>query len=566
MRFRTRLFLGILTVLLAGLAIVVVVAQNELRSELEARYQAELSRAASLTAATLADRELDDALADSLGRVSGLRVTFIGVDGTVVGDSDVPAELLPTVENHAGRPEIRAALRGELGVATRASETVSRELLYVAAPHPAGAVRLSLPLESVRRTVIRSRRFMLSAGAMALLTAAVLSLLLASYLPRPLRAIRETARAIAAGDLSRRVRPRGSDDIADLGHAIDDMAEQLERTVRDLRLEKSDLSALFESLEDGIAVVDEAGVVVRANPAFEHWAGRREVKETRFATLFRDPGIGAAAADAVRGIPSSHESRLADRTLLMSTRPYGRGAVVIMRDLTELRQLEGVRRDFVANVSHELKTPLTGILGFAEPLVEGDVPPDQAQLFAQRIEVNARRMRDLLNDLLDLARVESGSWDPQLKAVRLDESAVSTWARLAPIPDAREVRLEVDETARVAVDADPEALSHILHNLFENAIRFSPAGGTIVLRARVDGRMTRVEVQDQGPGIPRQHQARVFERFYRVDTARDRESGGTGLGLSIVKHLVVAHGGNVGVRSELGEGSTFWFTLPTASD
>lgn len=563
MKFRTRLFLGMLAALLAGLFVLVWLAQMELRAQLEEQYREELARAAAVTATALHDRALTDALADSVGESAGLRVTFISMDGTVVGDSDVDEAALRRVENHGDRPEVRAALSGQVGAATRASETVSRLLLYVAVPHSAGVVRLARPIDDVRTAVTRSRRLLIAGGGLALLTAAAFSLLLISYISRPLGRVRETARAIAAGDLSRRVRARGSDDFANLGHAIDEMADQLERTVFDLSLEKGDLAALFEGLEDGVAVVDEACAVTRANPAFERWAGRSGLEGVRFGTLFRDPRIGETVAAAAAGEAGSCESSIGDRTLLMSAQPYGRGAVVLMRDLTQLRQLEGVRRDFVANVSHELKTPLTGILGFAEPLAEGDLPPEQTKLFAERIEANARRMRDLLNDLLDLARVESGTWEPVRSAVRLDESARSTWASLAPVPEDRRVHLRVAESAALAVDADPDSLHHIFHNLFDNALRFSPPGSEIEVHARQEGDgHTVVEVRDRGPGIARQHQERVFERFYRVDAARDRESGGTGLGLSIVKHLVVAHGGEVGVRSELGEGSTFWFALP----
>ncbi len=565
MKFRTRLFLGILGVLLVGLVVLVWLAQVELRAQLEEQYRDELSRTAALAAAALHDRALTDALADSLGAASGLRVSFISPDGAVIGDSEIDEAALQRVDSHRDRPEVGAALGGKTGVATRASETVSRRLLYVAVPHPAGVVRVARPIDDVRSAVTRSRRLLLAGSGLALLTAAALSLLLVRYLPRPFGQVRETARAIAGGDLSRRVRARGSDDVANLGRAVDEMAEQLERTVIDLSREKSDLTALFDGLEDGVAVVDGASVVVRANRAFERWAGRTGLKGVRFGTLFRDPRIGETVSMATEGKAGSYEITAGGRTLLMSAQPYGGGAVVLMRDLTQLRQLEGVRRDFVANVSHELKTPLTGILGFAEPLAEGDLPPDQTRLFAQRIEANARRMRDLLNDLLDLARVESGHWEPAREAVRLDQIARSAWSDLEPIPGDRGVLLKVDESARVAVDADPGSLHQMLHNLFDNALRYSPAGSEIEVHALpVDGN-TLVEIRDQGPGIARQHRERVFERFYRVNAARDRDSGGTGLGLSIVKHLVVAHGGNVGVRSELGEGATFWFTLPASS-
>lgn len=564
MRFRTRLFLGILGVLLAGLVVLVSLAQLELRGELEQQYREELTRTAAVAAMAVRDRDLTDALADSLGEAGGLRVTFVARDGTVIGDSDVDRAALPRVENHGDRPEIRAALDGRAGVATRASETVSRRLIYVAVPHPSGVVRLARPLDDLRTAITRSRRLLFAGGTLALLVAAALSLLIVRLLPRPLRKVRETAKAIAAGDLSRRVRASGSDVVANLGHAIDEMAEQLESTVDDLSREKGDLTALFEGLEDGVAVVDGSGIVVRANTAFKHWAGRVDLVGERFGTLFRDPRIGETAARAVDGRATSCESSVGDRTLLMSAQPHGGGAVVLMRDLTQLRQLEGVRRDFVANVSHELKTPLTGILGFAEPLAEGDLPAEQAQLFAERIGANARRMRDLLSDLLDLARVESGTWEPIRQAIQLDGSARAVWSGLAPTPEDRNVSLLVHPSADLAVDADPDSLHHIFHNLLDNALRFTPDGGTIEVHARRDDGQTIVEVRDHGPGIARQHLERVFERFYRVDAARDRTSGGTGLGLSIVKHLVVAHGGDVGVRSELGEGATFWFTLPTS--
>lgn len=564
MRFGTRLFLGILGVLLAGLVVLVSLVQLELRGELEKQYREELARTALVAATSLHDRDLTDSLADSIGAASGLRVTFVSRDGTVLGDSEVDLAALPRVENHGDRPEIRDALGGRTGVGTRASETVSRRLIYVAVPHPAGVVRLARPLDDLRTAITRSRRLLFAGGALAMLVAAALSLFIVRLLPRPLRRVRETAKAIAAGDLSRRVRATGSDLVANLGHAIDEMAEQLERTVDDLSREKGDLSALFEGLEDGVAVVDGTGIVVRANTAFRHWAGRVDLVGVRFGTLFRDPRIGETVSRAVDGQAASCESSVGDRTLLMSAQSYGGGAVVLMRDLTKLRQLEGVRRDFVANVSHELKTPLTGILGFAEPLAEGDLPPEQARLFAERIGANARRMRDLLSDLLDLARVESGTWAPIRQVVRLDHSARTAWSDLAPMPDDRNVRLVVDASAGLAVDADPDSLHHIFHNLLDNALRFSPDDGTVEIRARREEGRTIVEVRDQGQGIAQQHLERVFERFYRVDSSRDRESGGTGLGLSIVKHLVVAHGGDVGVRSELGDGATFWFTLPTS--
>ncbi len=562
MRFRTRLLLGMLIVFILALSAFVWLAYLRLRGESEAETRNVLAREARLVATALADRRLTDALADSLGRATELRVTFIAPDGAVIGDSEIAEAALPQVENHTNRPEVQAALRGETTAARRTSMTVSRELLYTATPHPDGVIRLSVSVSEVEASITRARRVLFGGAALALLVVIILSTLLVRFVPRPLSRVHETAQAIVAGDLSRRVRPRGSDEVARIGRSIDDMAEQLQRVVEDLQHEKSDLTALFEGLEDGVAVIDEDGTVVRANPAFCRWAGREAAAGQRFATLFRDPGIGNTAAEAIAGKVTSYESQLGDRTLLMSVQPYGGGALVVMRDLTELRQLEGVRRDFVANVSHELKTPLTGILGFAEPLVDGDLTPEQARQFAERIQANARRMQALTEDLLDLARVEAGAWEPDVETVRLDEVAEAAWGAILPEPQKKRVRLHTDPSAERTVSADADALNHILHNLFDNAVRHSPPDATVTIAARDRNGDVVIEIIDRGPGLGIQHRERVFERFYRVDPARDRESGGTGLGLSIVKHLVVAHGGEVGVRSVLGEGATFWFSLP----
>ena len=235
---------------------------------------------------------------------------------------------------------------------------------------------------------------------------------------------------------------------------------------------------------------------------------------------------------------------------------------MVLRDLTRLRRLEGVRRDFVANVSHELKTPLTSVIGFAEPLTDPDLPREQVTSFAERILANGTRMRRLVEDLLDLSRIEGGSWQPEPGRVEIEPMARSVWQELDPVTESRGARLEVACDEAAAVEADPEALRQVLRNLLDNAVRHAPESSTVRVSARpVDGRV-RLAVEDEGPGIPAEHRGRVFERFYRVDAGRSRASGGTGLGLSIVKHLVAAHGGEVGVDSEVGRGTAVWVTLP----
>jgi len=269
-----------------------------------------------------------------------------------------------------------------------------------------------------------------------------------------------------------------------------------------------------------------------------------------------------AVEQALAGSPGKHETTIGRHTVLVSARPEPRGALVVLRDLTRTRQLEGVRRDFVANVSHELKTPLTSVRGFGEAIADDDKVPAGSKVFADRIVANARRMQTLVDDLLDLSRIESGAWSPE--PVPLDLAAVTrdVWSSFDDRPAEAGVALELAVPAGLEVQADPDALRQVLRNLLDNALRYSPPGASVKVSAVEEENRLRIVVQDEGPGIPSAHLERVFERFYRIDAARSREAGGTGLGLSIVKHMVAAHGGAVGIESEVGQGTRVWLTFP----
>ncbi|WP_419949938.1 ATP-binding protein [Candidatus Palauibacter sp.] len=369
---------------------------------------------------------------------------------------------------------------------------------------------------------------------------------------------------IAAGDLDVAGQPPGSGSTADLGRAIDLMANRIRDRTDLAEREASDLRVLFDGLEEGLAFIDADGLVSLCNPAFERWAGRAVSPGLRIGTLFRTPHLAEAVSAAQRGEQTTAEVELGDHTVLMSVRPHRSGALIVLRDLTVMRRLEGVRRDFVANVSHELKTPLTSVVGFAEALAEGGLGPEHARDFAERILANATRMRHLVEDLLDLSLLESGSWSPEPEPVSVGAVASEVWETLSP--EVRPLRAELRvlgsrEPARV----DPDAILQILRNLLDNAARYSDDDPVITVRVRSDDRFQRIDVTDRGPGIPSVHVERVFERFYRVDPARSRAGGGTGLGLAIVKHFVEAHGGAVGIESALGRGTTVWFTLPLAT-
>jgi len=547
------------------------------------RVGAELSRSERRTASRqmehtalivrtlLADRPFDDALADSLGAVEGLRVTLLSEDGRVLGDSEIEASRLAEVENHAGRPEVIEALAGRTGVAERASKTIAQSLLYVAVPAPGGIIRLAARIDDVTADATRIHLAALTVLLGALLVLIPVCWFFARGISGPLTHAESTLSKLSAGELGARTGIMGRGPLAGVGRAIDRLAGSLEESAERSREEASDLRTLLDSLDEGLAFVDETGILRLTNPAFEGWAGRELEVGARVNTFFRSPEVLGAVDRALGGESVTAELPIGERTLSMSARPHRGGALLVFRDLTALRRLEGIRREFVANVSHELKTPLTSVVGFAEAIAGGEMSSGEAQGFSRRILANASRMRNLIDDLLDLARVESGSWSPSPEPISIATIAREVWRELPDEAPRRGVTLEVDEGDGPLVEADAQSVRQMLRNILGNACRYAPPETPIRLRIITDATgvpdagWVRIEISDEGQGIPSVHLEHVFERFYRVDPGRSREDGGTGLGLAIVKHLVRAHGGEVGIESEVSRGTTVWFTLPFSS-
>ena len=566
MRPSTRTTLLILATLTIPFALFLWWTEADLRPRLEAEVRASLERQARLIQSTIGNQMFSDSLADALGDASASRITLIDPTGLVVGDSEVGEDRLPQVENHADRPEVAQALRGSPGSAIRASETVSLRLLYVALPDSRGAVRVSVPLSRADALVTRSRQWVLAGGLVTMLLVTLLGRQLVRFWQRPVTRLKDTLAAIGRGEMGHRVGFEGGGALAAVGQSVDEAAARLEERMAELAREATDLAGMFDELEDGVAQIDREGLIVRANSAFEARVGRSELAGERIASLFRDPGNLAAVQEAIDGSPGTNESTIGLRTVLLTARPDARGALVVLRDLTRTRQLEGMRRDFVANVSHELKTPLTNVLGFAEAIAEDEEVPEGPRGFADRIVANSRRMQVLVDDLLDLSRIESGVWTPEPIDLELTAVTLEAWSGFDRRPDDAGINLTTDIPEGLTVHVDADAMRQILRNLLDNAIRYAPSGTSVTVTARRGDGHAHMTVEDEGPGIPTAHLERVFERFYRIDAARSREAGGTGLGLSIVKHLVVAHGGDVGIESEVGRGTRVWLVLPTSPD
>ncbi len=494
------------------------------------------------------------------------RATLIASDGTVLADSEAdPAQM----ENHAGRPEVMAALGGKVGSSIRSSRTLAVSFLYEAAPVPGGVVRLAYRLSAIEEVNQEVRNSLLKASAVAALLAMVLAFIATQSIGRRLVRITAFAERVAAGDLSARIEEESSDEIAHVASALDKTARKLEEGFEAVESSRQTLETLLNSMQEPVIAVAEDGRVLWANQRMERLLPSGVRLGEPLVQSARDPAI----LRAVQGALESRDIVVARAAKIFSGRVFdltaapmpGGGVVAVMHDQTEIERVEKTRRDFIANVSHELRTPLTSIQGYAETVLDNEQLSDTAREFLEIIRKNATRMARLTEDLLVLARVESGERNFQRESAtpqELLDEAVQTFQEIA---DSRGIELTVMNTATSTVSVDRDAIHQVFGNLIDNAMKYGDEGHKVLIGAceREDG--VQFFVRDFGAGISSEHLSRLFERFYRVDKARSRESGGTGLGLAIAKHVVKAHGGAIKAESELNHGSTFYFTLPRDS-
>ncbi len=538
--------------------------ENSLHSEIE-RLLVQNARGFALRLENDHQHSLQEMAAEEAG-ITQTRVTIIARDGVVLADSEAnPA----TMENHAARPEVQAALAGRNGAATRVSKTLGKEFLYVAVPSGDKIARLAYPLTAVRSHISEIHSTLFRSAAFALLFALALAVAVAQIISVRLRRIVRFAERVAAGDLSARIAESGSDEIAQVAMALDRTARRLEQNFAAVRESRSELEALLNSMNDGVIAVSPEMKVLWANAAVSGIVHQPVRMGAPVTELVRHPDFLATLRAALesRQRESTIAASLAGRgSFSITAEPLPDGGVVsVLHDISEIERVEKTRRDFIANVSHELRTPLTSIRGYAETLLDNEqFGNGNVRDFLQVIRRNAERMSRLTEDLLVLARVESGEEKLDLRphsARVLVADAVSSMQE-----NARSAGLELSITGvpDIEVLADSYAVHQVFANLVSNALRYAQSGKKVVLGATDQPGAVEFFVQDFGPGIASEHLPRIFERFYRVDKARSRETGGTGLGLAIVKHIVLNHGGAVRVESAVGHGSTFFFALPKA--
>jgi two-component system phosphate regulon sensor histidine kinase PhoR len=502
-------------------------------------------------------------------------VSLIAGDGTVVGDSMVRGSALAALENHSTRPEVVQAHERGVGISRRHSSTIQTDMLYVAVTvdHPRmRIVRLALPLTEVRQQVAWVRQVTLVALGVSLVAALALAWLASALIGRRLKAIAAAARRVAAGDLTQRVRDFERDELDTVARVLDDTVRELASRAAELAQDRERTQAILAGMVEGVMVVDGQGRLQMVNEAARNMlAVRSDCVGGHYLEAVRHPGVAKLLTATLAGehpphlelSPSSAPHRLlVARAAPVSAAPVN-GTVLVLHDITDLRRADRVRRDFVANVSHELRTPLTAIRGYVEALSDEPLGPDERARFLEIIARHVTRMERLVRDLLRLASLDARQEPVESSPCGLQALLAGAAADLAPQAQARRQEIQIDvEPAVATIRTDPAKLQDVLRNLIENAVNYSPEGRRIVLAARPAAGGVAITVSDEGPGIPEPDLERIFERFYRVDKARSRESGGTGLGLSIVKHLVDLLGGRVTAANRPEGGAVFTVSLP----
>jgi two-component system, OmpR family, phosphate regulon sensor histidine kinase PhoR len=525
-------------------------------------------------------------LAQKYGPMFGpeARVTIIGADGVVLGDSGFDFSEVRRMANQRDLPEVRAALEGGIGSDLRRSQNRQREILYIAVPlaEPTqirGVLRISLPLTAVSKAATSVHQTVALGALLAFAVVLAVGLFLSRRVTRPVTEMQSIARWMAEGDFAQRVPIAGTDEIAELGRTLNLMAERLSEKIQDLEGERTKVAAILDSMVEGVIAIDQRGRILLMNHAargiFD--LGRVQVEGRPLLAIIRHKAIldlvvggPQAAADAAR----RREIELGppvDRILdahasAMALAPSGRGTLLVLHDVTELRRLERVRTEFVANVSHELRTPLTSIRGYLETLLDGALDePANARRFLDIAHTHAERLSRLVDDLLQLSDIETGKLVLKPAPLVLYDVAADVIAFFEKQASRKSLTLRNHVPPDLRMQADWDRLTQILVNLVDNAVKYTPEQGQITLGASSGAKgLVNVWVADTGIGIPSTDLPRITERFYRVDKARSRELGGTGLGLAIVKHLVQAHGGELWLESELGKGTTVYFSLPQA--
>jgi two-component system, OmpR family, phosphate regulon sensor histidine kinase PhoR len=570
--FFSKIFIGYLLIIFALSSLILVLSLNTIREFYRDTLTAHLRTLGYTLNAEVTEllgksraNQLDGFIKKLGGKIH-TRVTIIATDGTVLADSE---ENIQSMENHSHRPEVIEALQGKTGRSIRFSSTANRDMLYVAIPLEkdakiTGVIRTSLFLKDIDNLLTKLNYHVAGISLGIVFIALIGAFLISNSVVRPIKNLTLAARKVASGDFSVRVFLKTKDELRVLADSFNRMNEEMGKMFSDLGQQKEELKSIIDSLQEGLLVLDKQGKVIRTNESFRKIIGNRAAEGNFYWEIMRNPKLPELLKKA--GIEKrnfAEELTLGDRIFMCSVTSLKGGAeiVSIFHDITEIKDIERIKKDFAINVSHELRTPLTAIKGYAETLRK-EVDSAPGKKYLEIVERNTDRLINIVNDLLVLSSLEE-------KAV-LELEDIDLRGFLENVIRIFDQRLK-DKQLSLVIDvrenlppirADLFKLEQMLVNLLDNAVKYTDRGG-ITVSVDVQDKRVRIQVRDTGIGIPKDDIPRIFERFYVVDKSRSRKSGGTGLGLSIVKHIVLLHHGTIDIESALGKGTSVTVTLPT---
>ncbi len=586
MSFKLKLILSYIVILLVSFGSVAFFLDKNLEEDSLREIKASLVTEAALITEQISPESVKaeditglETQAKKISAKAACRITIVDARGQVLADSEKNEGSIPGMESHANRPEIKSALSDRTGIDIRYSSTLNKNMLYVALPikyqnQTIGALRLALGLANVEMILAKTRHTVFAGVIFAIALAVILGLVIAHQMMKPVNGMISISRLFASGDFSRRIVSMPKDELGQLAVTLNKMAGDIEGKIKEIQNQNQHMSAIFNSMVEGVIVIDKTGRVVSINPTVEKIFGisRSGVEGRYFLEVIRNNDMAEVIAKSLK----TGESLSGEVNLLMPIRKIFQisaspvfensqvsGCLIVIHDVTEIRKLETMRRDFVANVSHELKTPLTSIKGFVETLLDGAIDDkENSRQFLSIIQHHTDRLSSLIDDLLALSHIESKEVALEKEKFKLrdhvDEIALGFKTQLKK----RSILIRNEIPSDLSIDADRARMGQVLINIIDNAIKFNKEKGFVSIAAREEGDNIEVIIEDSGIGIPENDVPRIFERFYRVDKARSRELGGTGLGLSIVKHIIDLHGGTIRVESVEGLGSKFRITLP----
>lgn len=584
-----KIFFNIVIVLLLGVVICGIlsarIVERNLINRIEESLITEAGLVRELAGESLISNSSDIGMyINKIKKTTNSRITIVDVLGNVIIDTEKDYSAM---DNHSNRPEIIAALKGDVGKSIRYSNTLKVDLMYVAQPilkdnNVVGAVRLAKPLYEINNLIKGLYINVFIAVLIGIFASSLLGYKMSINITSPIKEITYTASRIAKGDFDKQINIGSRDEIGILASSINDMASKLKDTIMSLQDKNIKLEAIMSSVVNGIIAIDSAERVLFINPMAERLLNitDKEIAGKHLLQVIRNNSIDNYLKIILKNKeffdteitiedPSEKVLKLYTNPIKQTNENDIEGIIITIQDITELRKLERVKTEFVANVSHELKTPLTSIKGFAETLKTGAIDDKQdAMRFLNIIEDEADRLYRLINDILSLSELEQKKTKLLSEEIKVEKSIKEVLSMLKSQSDKKNIELSMNVQEELyKLTGDTDKFKQMLINLVDNAIKYTPENGKVRVEAynledKADRNKVLIKVTDNGIGIPKQHISRLFERFYRVDKARSRKVGGTGLGLAIVKHIVILFGGEVEVDSEVGKGTEFRIILP----